>query len=261
MIKKMLTVSSVSLAISPIPSKNHQIHNQNFHFRLNPSQPIKFHLLGRTNFGAFHQKDRSGLWVCRGRWVLLGLREGKAGILMGHGRFTRKKRVVLAKFNERVGFDGGDGGGGGRRGDGTTARVLGNIALAVGLTYLSMTGKLGWILDTIVSLWLLAVIVPIVGLGALLWWAGRDMIEGTCPNCGNDFQILKFTLNEELQLCPFCTQPFSVVGDEFVSDPVKFSNSSTPFEQAFNGFSPRSKQGKDTQTGVVDIEAEIKDAD
>ncbi|GAB2230743.1 hypothetical protein Drorol1_Dr00015028 [Drosera rotundifolia] len=106
----------------------------------------------------------------------------------------------------------------------------------------------------------LSFLMPIVGLGALFWWAGRDMIKGTCPNCGNDFQILKFTLNEDVQLCPYCSQPFSVVGDEFVSDPVKFSNSSTPFEQPFSGFSPRSKKGKDVK-GVVDIEAEVKDVE
>jgi hypothetical protein len=29
------------------------------------------------------------------------------------------------------------------------------------------------------SLQLFAVLIPIVGLGAFLWWAGRDMIQGT----------------------------------------------------------------------------------
>ncbi|GAB4846323.1 hypothetical protein Ancab_025329 [Ancistrocladus abbreviatus] len=151
--------------------------------------------------------------------------------------------------------------GGGGGGDGTNARLLGNLALAVGLTYLSMTGQLGWVLDCIVSVWLLAVLVPIVGLGAFLWWAGRDMIQGTCPNCGNAFQIFKSSLTDELQLCPFCSQPFSVVGNEFVKDPVNFSNRSTAFGRAFNDFIPRSKKGEETPAAVVDVEAEIKDAD
>ena len=61
------------------------------------------------------------------------------------------------RFNQ--GFGGGGGGGGGGDNSGT-ARLLGNIALAVGLTYLSMTGQLGWVfdtvgwvLDTLISIW------------------------------------------------------------------------------------------------------------
>ncbi|KAL0443494.1 UNVERIFIED_CONTAM: hypothetical protein Slati_2072100 [Sesamum latifolium] len=82
-----------------------------------------------------------------------------------------------------------------------------------------------------------------------------------CPNCGNEFQVFKSTLNDELQLCPFCSQPFSVVGDEFVREPVKFSNESTTFGQAFSDFSPLKKKGKGSSAPVVDVEAEIRDAD
>ena len=85
---------------------------------------------------------------------LHGVRTNKDGILGGEKkRFRVQKRVVLVKFNQGFNFNGG--GGGDRRGDGTTARVLGNLALAVGLTYLTMTGQLGWVLDTIVSLWVI----------------------------------------------------------------------------------------------------------
>lgn len=66
----------------------------------------------------------------------------------------KKKRMVLVKNNQGFGFNGGGGGGGGRD-NGATARLLGNLALAIGLTYLSMTGQLGWILDAIVSIWVL----------------------------------------------------------------------------------------------------------
>lgn len=51
------------------------------------------------------------------------------------------------RFNQGFGFNGG-GGGGGRDNSGTI-RLLGNVALAIGLTYLSMTGQLGWIFDAI----------------------------------------------------------------------------------------------------------------
>ncbi|CAN0826488.1 hypothetical protein LINGRAHAP2_LOCUS695 [Linum grandiflorum] len=105
----------------------------------------------------------------------------------------RKKpgRVVSVKFNQ--GFGGGGGGG-----NGGTARILGNIALAVGLTYLSVTGQLGavfdavgYVLEALISIWLLVVIIPIVGVGALVWWAGRDILQSTCPTCGNEFQVFK----------------------------------------------------------------------
>ncbi|KAG8386273.1 hypothetical protein BUALT_Bualt03G0131900 [Buddleja alternifolia] len=184
-----------------------------------------------------------------------GVGRGKNGILVSP---RRRRRVVMVKFNK--GFNGLGGGGGGRV-NSETSRVLVNLGLAILLTYLSMTGQLGWLLDAIVSLWLLAVLVPIVGIGAFLWWAGRDIVQSNCPNCGNEFQIFKSTLNDEVQLCPFCTQPFSVEGNEFVADPVKFSNQSTKFDQAFNDFAPRTKRGKGQSFGVVDVEAEVRDAE
>ncbi|RWW16932.1 hypothetical protein GW17_00019149 [Ensete ventricosum] len=68
-------------------------------------------------------------------------------ILVGRGR---KGSLVVVVANQGFGFNGGGGGGGGWD-KGTTSRVLGNLALAIGLTYLTMTGELGWILDTIVA--------------------------------------------------------------------------------------------------------------
>ncbi|KAF2285956.1 hypothetical protein GH714_009166 [Hevea brasiliensis] len=81
-----------------------------------------------------------------------------------------------------------------------------------------------------------------IGVDAV--YAHIELSHDKCPNCGNDFQIFKSTLNDELQLCPFCSQPFSVVEDEFVRDSVKFSNSSTTFRQAFGDFSAASKKGE-----------------
>ncbi|XP_020086719.1 uncharacterized protein LOC109709059 [Ananas comosus] len=165
----------------------------------------------------------------------------------------RKGRLVLVRANN---FNGGGGG----WDKNTTARVLGNLALAVGLTYLTMTGQLGWLLDAIVSIWLVAVLLPIVGLGAFFWFAGRDIVQSSCPNCGNDFQILKSFLNDGPQLCPFCSQPFSVQGDKFVRESAKFSSDrSATYRQAFNEYSPRVEKGKATSATVVDIEADVKD--
>ncbi|XP_061376528.1 uncharacterized protein LOC133318541 [Gastrolobium bilobum] len=208
-----------------------------------------------TKFSSFHQSSFK-LRAYRERWSYMGGTVFKNGVLLEEKGCKREKRVALVKNNQGFGFNGGGGDG---RDDGATARILGNLALAIGLTYLSVTGQLGWILDAIVSIWIFAVLIPIVGLGAFLWWAGRDIMQGTCPNCGNDFQVFKSSLNDDLQLCPFCGQPFSVVGNEFVKDSVKFSNQSTTFGQAFNNFT-RSKNEKDSGR-AIDVEAEIKDAD
>ncbi|XP_030932905.1 uncharacterized protein LOC115958619 [Quercus lobata] len=228
-------------------------------YEIRKKKPSNCYSLSRAKLGSLHD-NRFKLKAYEERWSLLGGSKCGDGILVREEGWKRKKRVVVVRFNQGFGFNGGGGGGGGGRDDGATARLLGNLALAIGLTYLSFTGQLGWVLDAIVSVWLFAVLVPIVGLGAFLWWAGRDIVQGTCPNCGNDFQVFKSSLNDDLQFCPFCTQPFSVVDDKFVRDSVQFSNESTTFGQAFNDFS-RSKKGKDSSKAVVDVEAEIKDAD
>ncbi|XP_010520897.1 PREDICTED: uncharacterized protein LOC104799911 [Tarenaya hassleriana] len=204
-----------------------------------------------------HSKSRWGASLMERRRGLVG--HGEIGFLVSERGGNFKKRIITARFNRGLGFNGGGGGGGGDNSG--NARVLGNLALAVGLTYLTMSGQLGWVLDAIVSVWLIVVLVPIVGLGALLWWAGRDIVQSSCPNCGNEFQIFKSTLDDEVQLCPFCTQPFSVVGNKFVKEPVKFSNQTTRFGQDLNGFSSTSKKGKGYSTAVVDVEAEVKDAE
>ncbi|OAY70224.1 hypothetical protein ACMD2_12340 [Ananas comosus] len=188
-------------------------------------------LPGRRN--SFFDPNR---WAIRSsqsppeRWCFFG-GDGleKDAILLRRRRRGRRRkgRLVLVRANN---FNGGGGG----WDKNTTARVLGNLALAVGLTYLTMTGQLGWLLDAIVSIW--------------------------CPNCGNDFQILKSFLNDGPQLCPFCSQPFSVQGDKFVRESAKFSSDrSATYRQAFNEYSPRVEKGKATSATVVDIEADVKD--
>ncbi|KAJ0733681.1 hypothetical protein HanPI659440_Chr11g0411041 [Helianthus annuus] len=172
-------------------------------------------------------------------------------------RIKKKKRVVLVRFNN-LKFNGGGGGG---KDDGGTSRVLGNVLLAIGLTYLSMTGQLGWILDAIVSFGLFVVIVPVVGFGALIWWASRDMVEIKCRNCESEFEVFKSMLNDEPQLCPYCSQPFSVVGDEFVRDPSKTYKESTTFGETFSELFSQSKKRKASSRAVIDVEAEVKDVE
>lgn len=96
--------------------------------------------------------NRNGfrLMAYGGRFLLIG-GWGNQGNFGKDGEFKRNRGLIVAKFNQGFGFNGGGGGGGGD--DGATARLVGNIALAVGLAYLSVTGQLGWVLDAIVSIW------------------------------------------------------------------------------------------------------------
>ncbi|CAM8896768.1 unnamed protein product [Rhodiola kirilowii] len=178
------------------------------------------------------------------------------------GLQMKRRKMVVVRLNQGSGFNGGGGSGGG--GGGLNSRVLGNLALAIGLTYLTMTGQIGvifdaigWVVDTLVSISLAVVILPIIGIGAFFWWAGKDVVQDTCPSCGQEFQTFKSLMIDEMQSCPYCSQPFSVVEDKFVSG----SNNSNPFGQVFNDFSPQSKKEKKFSSKVVDVEAEVRDVD
>ncbi|XP_020692063.2 uncharacterized protein LOC110106475 isoform X2 [Dendrobium catenatum] len=156
--------------------------------------------------------------------VFLGKGFDKDGIGKVIGR---KENLFVVRAKQ--GFNSDDGG----WDKSNSSRVLGNLVLAAGLTYLTVTGQLGWLLDALVSIW--------------------------CPNCGNNFQIFKSSLKDGVQFCPYCTQPFSVQGDKFERESTRFSsNRSAAPEQVFNGSFSRSEQGTSTAT-IVDIEAEVKD--
>uniref|UniRef100_A0A1D1YFI0 Diphthamide biosynthesis protein 3 n=1 Tax=Anthurium amnicola TaxID=1678845 RepID=A0A1D1YFI0_9ARAE len=208
----------------------------------------------RRKVASLHGNERSV-----GRFVERHSFPNKGGVVLVVT--TKGSSVVVVRANQGGGFDFNGGGGGGWDRN-TTARALGNLALAIALTYLTMTGQLGWLLDAIVSIWLLAVLLPIVGLGAFFWLAGRDIVQDSCPNCGNGFQIFKSSLKDGVQFCPFCTQPFSVQGNKFVREPSRFSSNRSPkFGEAFNGFSRQSEKGGGSSATIVDIEAEVKDID
>lgn len=64
----------------------------------------------------------------------------------GEGRHKRNAGTASASMK----LDPGGGGPGGESGIG---RVVVNLAIAGGLTYLTITGKLGWLFEAFVSLW------------------------------------------------------------------------------------------------------------
>lgn len=121
-----------------------------FHDGIYKRPAFSFSQLG-PKFGSFNHTSFK-LRAYRERWSFLGGAVFKNGVLLEEKGCKKEKRVVFVKNNQGFGFNFGGGGG---KDDGATARILGNLALAIGLTYLSMTGQLGWILDAIVSIWVL----------------------------------------------------------------------------------------------------------
>lgn len=129
-------------------------------------------------------------------------------------------------------------------GGGGIGTAVFNLAVAGLLIYLTVTGRLNWLFDTILSIWLFIFV--------LLWFAERNLIKGPCPNCGGEFQVLEFSMKEEPRLCPYCSQPFKLENKQFVRDGPQFSN-----RQPRDARQPF----RETAGTVVDIEAEVKDKD
>ncbi|KAI3971970.1 hypothetical protein MKX01_030171 [Papaver californicum] len=254
-----MTNLQISINISTLNSSGDNLCRRSL-FSLKFLQPTSLYSPSGTNIGCVH-KNGFRLRDLEEKRCLLG---EKNQIFLRLERRIRKneKRVVVGKANGGFGLNGSGGGGGGGGEDNNNTGKLLNIAVAIGLIYLSVTDQLGWILDAIVSIWLLAIILPALGLGAFIWWASQDMVQDSCPNCGNEFQIFKSSLKDGPQLCPFCSQPFSVKGNKFVQEPTIFSNQSTTYGQAFDGFSgKKGKPGKTSSLPVVDVEAEVMDVD
>lgn len=151
----MTALVQISINFSALNTSDYSLKKLSFS-GIKSLQPIKFSTplrarsayLCKTRFQNGDSEERSSFFGRSRRY--------KVGILLRDDQWKRNKRVVMIRFREGFGFDGlggGGGGGGGGKDDGTTARVLGNLALAIGLTYLSMTGQLGWVLDAIISVW------------------------------------------------------------------------------------------------------------
>uniref|UniRef100_A0ACD5TFE9 Uncharacterized protein n=1 Tax=Avena sativa TaxID=4498 RepID=A0ACD5TFE9_AVESA len=194
-----------------------------------------------------------------------------------NGTFSTAKPFLLRGFSERggtlawrmagrrrlavAGAGKGPFFGGGRR-QRSTARTVGNLAFVALVAYLAVSGQFRWLLDAIVSLWLIAFFLPIVGLGALVFLARRNILQSDCPNCGKSFRVLKTSLKNGPQFCPYCTQPFSVQDDKFVRESATFSSGrASASAQAFNElFNRGSKENAPSATGtIVDIDAEVTD--
>lgn len=67
----------------------------------------------------------------------------------------------------------------------------GQTLLWVGLIWLVVSGRVGFIFDSIFFLFILFTVVPTVGILAFRWWVSSQTVEGSCPNCSASVSGLK----------------------------------------------------------------------
>eukprot|EP00252_Welwitschia_mirabilis_P024268 TRINITY_DN7148_c0_g1_i2.p1 TRINITY_DN7148_c0_g1~~TRINITY_DN7148_c0_g1_i2.p1 ORF type:complete len:233 (-),score=31.42 TRINITY_DN7148_c0_g1_i2:114-812(-) len=184
--------------------------------------------------GIYHVSSRIPFWVLKKRRSENGIR----GI---------HYRLVRASPNSQFpggGFEDEE------DGEEETYPVVLSLAVAGGLACLAFTGNLGWVFDALYTVSVLAVLLPLMGLGALLWYAGRDLLISNCPSCGNEIPVFESALKEGPQLCPYCNKPFTLESKESAWNPFKdFRN-------------PRHESSTEEPSEmVVDVEAEVIDKD
>lgn len=67
----------------------------------------------------------------------------------------------------------------------------GQAVLWGGLVWLIITGRIGVLFDSFLILLVVVSIVPVVAIIVFRWWVGRQLVQGTCPNCGADVTGLR----------------------------------------------------------------------
>lgn len=71
---------------------------------------------------------------------------------------------------------------------------------------------LWWLVKSLLILFGLLLILPIVGFIGFRWWLKRNLIESKCPVCSHEFVSLK---SSEFR-CPSCSEPLTAEDGHFV---------------------------------------------
>ncbi|MCS6814740.1 MAG: hypothetical protein NZ772_14395 [Cyanobacteria bacterium] len=82
----------------------------------------------------------------------------------------------------------------------------------IGALWLVGVVGLGRVLESIAVLIIVFSVMPVVGLLALQWWVGRNLVQDDCPICGATFAGLS---RSEIN-CPNCGEPLRVEKSGFV---------------------------------------------
>jgi Zn finger protein HypA/HybF involved in hydrogenase expression len=82
------------------------------------------------------------------------------------------------------------------------------ILLVIGL--LGFVG-LGWVVKSLLILFSLLLLTPVVALVGLRWWLQRSLVQGNCPVCQHQFAGLNNTQTQ----CPSCGEPLQIQNRQF----------------------------------------------
>jgi predicted RNA-binding Zn-ribbon protein involved in translation (DUF1610 family) len=70
---------------------------------------------------------------------------------------------------------------------------------------------LGWLVNSLLIIFGLLLLAPIVAFFGFRWWLQRNLVADQCPVCGHEFTGLN---NSQLQ-CPSCGEPLLLQNGHF----------------------------------------------
>lgn len=120
---------------------------------------------------------------------------------------------------------GGSGGGGGDNGVKDILGTLGTVA-AIGLFFASPLGSIFFAITN--SLFLLAILVPVLGFAAFQAWQTFYTTSGPCPNCGAPVQVVKDATLETSSFCFTCGSSVQASSD---GETIEFARSNTVVDE------------------------------
>ena len=87
----------------------------------------------------------------------------------------------------------------------------GCVLIVIALALIASSIGLGWIVNGVLVLFVLALVAPVLIFWGAQWWLRRNFVQDDCPVCHYQFTGFK---NTEFQ-CPNCNEPLQVTGNSF----------------------------------------------
>jgi hypothetical protein len=81
----------------------------------------------------------------------------------------------------------------------------------VGVVWLLASLGLGWLVNSLLIIFALVLLAPIVAFFGFRWWLQRNLVAAQCPVCGYEFTGLN---NSQVQ-CPNCAESLLVQNNHF----------------------------------------------
>jgi Zn finger protein HypA/HybF involved in hydrogenase expression len=80
------------------------------------------------------------------------------------------------------------------------------------LVFLASTLGLGWLLKSILLLFGLTLLVPILVIAGAVWWSSRNVVNASCPVCSSTLTGFNGTSLD----CPSCGEALRVEGGQIL---------------------------------------------